>query len=39
MDILINNAAVMGMKEKKLTKEGIEMHFGVNYLGIKLHSL
>lgn len=32
IDILVNNAGIMGHVEHK-TKEGLEMHFAVNYLG------
>ncbi|GLV37180.1 uncharacterized protein CBL_01990 [Carabus blaptoides fortunei] len=32
IDILVNNAGVFGHSEHK-TKDGFEMHFGVNYLG------
>lgn len=31
VDVLINNAAV-NLAERRTTKQGIEMHFGVNYL-------
>jgi len=32
LDILINNAGVF-MNDRKVTKDGFEMHFGTNYLG------
>jgi NAD(P)-dependent dehydrogenase (short-subunit alcohol dehydrogenase family) len=32
IDIVVNNAGVMGC-EKSVTKDGMETHFGVNYLG------
>uniref|UniRef100_T1IX52 Retinol dehydrogenase 13 n=1 Tax=Strigamia maritima TaxID=126957 RepID=T1IX52_STRMM len=31
--ILINNAGVMGIPEHTKTKEGLELHFGINYFG------
>jgi len=33
VDILINTAGVMGIQERTLTKEGIEMHLATNHLG------
>ncbi|CAF0900595.1 unnamed protein product [Brachionus calyciflorus] len=33
LDILVNNAGVMGCPTTWRTKQGYEMHFGVNYLG------
>ena len=33
IDILINNAGVMMAPKETRTKEGFEMHFGVNHLG------
>ncbi|KAJ5184277.1 hypothetical protein N7492_001893 [Penicillium capsulatum] len=33
IDILINSAGVMGIPERTLTAEGIEMHFATNHLG------
>ena len=32
LDVLINNAGIMCHPQAK-TEEGIELHFGVNYLG------
>jgi NAD(P)-dependent dehydrogenase (short-subunit alcohol dehydrogenase family) len=33
VNILINNAGVMGIQDLKLTEDGHEMHFATNYLG------
>lgn len=33
IDILINNAGIMGLKEYSTTAEGIEMQFGTNHIG------
>ncbi|KAI1818508.1 NAD(P)-binding protein [Poronia punctata] len=33
IDILINSAGVMGMPERILSEDGIEMHFATNHLG------
>lgn len=33
IDLLINNAGLMAIPRRKLTKEGIEMQWGVNHLG------
>lgn len=31
--VLINSAGVMGVPERTLTEDGIEMHFGTNFIG------
>ncbi|HBK05332.1 MAG TPA: hypothetical protein DDZ81_05645 [Acetobacteraceae bacterium] len=33
VDILVNNAAVMGLQQRALTRDGFERQIGVNYLG------
>lgn len=33
VNILVNNAGVMGIQDLKLTEDGHEMHFATNYLG------
>jgi NAD(P)-dependent dehydrogenase (short-subunit alcohol dehydrogenase family) len=33
IDYLVNNAGVMGIPSRKLTKEGLEMHWAINHLG------
>lgn len=33
LDVLINNAAVMMVRRRQITKDGFELHFGTNYLG------
>jgi NAD(P)-dependent dehydrogenase (short-subunit alcohol dehydrogenase family) len=33
IDVLINNAGVMGLPERTLSEDGIEMHFATNFLG------
>lgn len=33
VDILINSAGVMGVQERTLTEDGIEMHFATNHIG------
>ncbi|CRG91499.1 hypothetical protein PISL3812_08548 [Talaromyces islandicus] len=33
IDIVVNSAGVMGIQERTLTSDGIEMHFATNHLG------
>ena len=33
VDYLVNNAGTMEIETRKLTKQGAEMHWGVNHLG------
>jgi NAD(P)-dependent dehydrogenase (short-subunit alcohol dehydrogenase family) len=33
LDLLINNAAVVNLKEKAVTKDGLEMHMATNHFG------
>ena len=34
LDVLVNNAGVMDIgKKRQVTKDGFELHLGVNYLG------
>ncbi|RYP64385.1 hypothetical protein DL771_008779 [Monosporascus sp. 5C6A] len=33
VDILVNNAAVMGVRERTLSEDGIELHFATNHIG------
>ncbi|KAJ5128687.1 hypothetical protein N7448_002404 [Penicillium atrosanguineum] len=33
MDILLNSAGVMGVQERTLTEDGIELHFATNHIG------
>ena len=33
IDILVNSAGVMGIQERTLTEDGIEMHFATNHIG------
>ena len=33
IDILINNAGVMGLSDRTLSEDGVEMQFATNYLG------
>ncbi|KAL7622754.1 hypothetical protein AAE478_006432 [Parahypoxylon ruwenzoriense] len=33
INIVVNNAAVMGLPERTLSEEGIEMHFATNHIG------
>jgi NAD(P)-dependent dehydrogenase (short-subunit alcohol dehydrogenase family) len=34
IDILINNAGVMGLSDRTLSEDGVEMQFATNYLGM-----
>ncbi|KAJ5626569.1 hypothetical protein N7528_003996 [Penicillium herquei] len=33
IDILINNAGIMGIQERTLSRDGIELHFATNHIG------
>jgi NAD(P)-dependent dehydrogenase (short-subunit alcohol dehydrogenase family) len=33
LDIIVNSAGVMGLPERTLTEDGIEMHFATNHIG------
>jgi NAD(P)-dependent dehydrogenase (short-subunit alcohol dehydrogenase family) len=33
LDILVNSAGIMNIPERKLTEEGIELHFATNHIG------
>jgi NAD(P)-dependent dehydrogenase (short-subunit alcohol dehydrogenase family) len=33
IDIIVNSAGLMGLPDRQLTPEGIEMHFGSNHIG------
>lgn len=33
LDVLVNNAAVMAVRQRQATKDGFELHFGTNHLG------
>ncbi|KAJ5259616.1 hypothetical protein N7478_012597 [Penicillium angulare] len=33
VDIVVNNAGVMGIQERTLSQDGIEMHFATNHIG------
>lgn len=33
LDVLVNNAGVVSLKERQVTKDGIEMHMATNHLG------
>ena len=37
VDILINNAGVMGPATRQVTEDGLERHMGINYFG-KYHA-